>query len=226
MIAEGKGMSTPITSFVDVEAKEIQWLWKPYIALGKLTLAYGSRETDLTDFVLRFTAALSTGAIGDVPYAILYLDSEKNVGWIKSRLQVYKADLTKISCLHDTSLAALVKAKDEICRAQIRVIVINGLERLLFTRKAMKASEINTELKQLAALAAETQCAILLGSEDIHPEGSVISRYQAEPIKRVPRSILWVEQNSSAFLVTQEKNNIAENGRPFILDDQGTINKN
>ena len=216
-------MSSLITSFADVETKEIQWLWNPYIALGKLTLAYGTKETDLTDFMLRFTVALSTGVIREVPCSILYFDSEMNAGWIKSRLQAYNADLTKISCLHDSSLAALFQAKDEINRAHIGAIVINGLERLLFTKKAMKANEINTGMQQLAALAKETQCAILLGSEDIYPDRSVISRYQAEPIKRIPRSILRVERSDSSFLVIQEKNNITENGQPFILDDQGTI---
>lgn len=216
-------MSSLITSFADVEAKEIQWLWNPYIASGKLTLAYGAKEVDLTDFMLRFMAALSTGGIGEQPCSILYFDSEKNAGWIKSRLQVYNADLTKISCLYDSSLAALLKAKDEISRVHLRAIVINGLERLLFTKKAMKASEINIGMQQLAALAKETQCAILLGSEDIHPDGSVISRYQVEPIRRLSRSILRIEQRDSAFIVTQEKNNIAEIGQPFMMDDQGTI---
>ena len=216
-------MSSLITSFADVEAKEIQWLWKPYIASGKLTLAYGAKEVDLTDFMLRFTAVLSTGGIRESPYSVLYFDSEKNAGWIKSKLQAYKANLTTISCLLDTGLAALLKAKDEISRAHIRGIIINGLERLLFTKKAMKASEINAGMQQLAALAKETQCAILLGSEDIHPDGSAISRYQVEPIRRLPRSILRIERRDSAFIVTQEKNNIAEIGQPFMMDDQGTI---
>ena len=57
-------MSSLITSFADIESKEIQWLWNPYIALEKLTLAYGTEEADLTDFMLRFTVALSTGGIG------------------------------------------------------------------------------------------------------------------------------------------------------------------
>ena len=216
-------MSSLITSFADVEAKEIQWLWKPYIASGKLTLAYGAKEVDLTDFMLRFTAVLSTAGIGESPYSVLYFDSEKNAGWIKSRLQANNADLTKISCLHDSSLAALFKSKDEISQAHIRAIVINGLERLLFTKKAMKASEINIGMQQLATLAKETQCAILLGSEDSHPDGSAISRYQVEPIRRLPRSILRIERRDSAFIVTQEKNNIAEIGQPFMMDDQGTI---
>ena len=216
-------MSSLITSFADIESKEIHWLWNPYIALEKLTLAYGTEEADLTDFMLRFTVALSTGGIGEPPCSILYFDSEMNTGWIKSRLQAYNADLTKISCLYDSSLAALFKSKDEISRAHIRVIVINGLERLLFTKKSMKASEINTGMQELVALAKETQCAILLGSEDIHPDGSVISRYQVEPIRRLPRSILRIERRDPAFIVTQEKNNIAEIGQPFMMDDQGTI---
>ena len=216
-------MSYLFTSFADIESKEIQWLWNPYIALEKLTLAYGTEDADMTDFMLRFTVALSTGGIGEPPCSILYFDSEMNAGWIKSRLQANNADLTKISCLHDSSLAALFKSKDEISRAHIRAIVINGLERLLFTKKAMKSSEINIGMQQLATLAKETQCAILLGSEDIHPDGSVFSRYQVEPIRRLPRSILRIERRDPAFIVTQEKNNIAEIGQPFMMDDQGTI---
>ena len=69
-------MSSLITSFADIESKEIQWLWNPYIALGKLTLAYGTKETDMTDYMLRFTAALSTGGTGEPPCSILYFEGE------------------------------------------------------------------------------------------------------------------------------------------------------
>ena len=94
---------------------------------------------------------------GEPPCSILYFDSEKNAGWIKSRLQVYNADLTKISCLYDSSLAALLKAKDEISRVHLRAIVINGLERLLFTKKAKKASEINRLFTESCGIQAKQE---------------------------------------------------------------------
>ena len=103
-------MSSLITSFADVEAKEIQWLWKPYIALEKLTLVHGTKEVDLTDFMLRFTAALSTGGIGGLPCSILYFESEKNAGWIKSKLQEYDADLTRISCIDDIVVNSFISS--------------------------------------------------------------------------------------------------------------------
>lgn len=120
-------MSSLITSFADIESKENQWLWNPYIALEKLTLAYGTEEADMTDFMLRFTAALSTGGIGEPPCSILYFDSEMNAGWIKSKLQAYKADLTTISCLLDTGLAALLNGQQKSTAPVITGVVLRAI---------------------------------------------------------------------------------------------------
>lgn len=45
----------------DVEAKEVSWLWKPYIAFGKVTLIQGDTGIGKTSLLMKVIADLSNG---------------------------------------------------------------------------------------------------------------------------------------------------------------------
>ena len=45
----------------DVEAKEVEWLWYPYIPYGKLTIVQGDPGEGKTTMVLQLAALLSKG---------------------------------------------------------------------------------------------------------------------------------------------------------------------
>ena len=46
-----------LISMEDVQAEEVQWLWYPYIPLGKLTIVQGDPGEGKTTFVLAVVAA-------------------------------------------------------------------------------------------------------------------------------------------------------------------------
>ena len=50
-----------LISMKDVQAEEVQWLWYPYIPLGKLTIVQGDPGEGKTTFVLAVVAALTRG---------------------------------------------------------------------------------------------------------------------------------------------------------------------
>ena len=50
-----------LISMEDVQAEEVQWLWYPYIPLGKLTIVQGDPGEGKTTFVLAVVAALTRG---------------------------------------------------------------------------------------------------------------------------------------------------------------------
>jgi KaiC/GvpD/RAD55 family RecA-like ATPase len=45
----------------EVEAKEVQWLWYPYIPFGKITVVQGDPGDGKTTVVLAIAAAMTTG---------------------------------------------------------------------------------------------------------------------------------------------------------------------
>ena len=45
----------------DIQPEEVQWLWYPYIPLGKLTVIQGDPGEGKTTFVLAMIAALTKG---------------------------------------------------------------------------------------------------------------------------------------------------------------------
>ena len=50
-----------LISMKDVQAEKVQWLWYPYIPLGKLTIVQGDPGEGKTTFVLTVAAALTRG---------------------------------------------------------------------------------------------------------------------------------------------------------------------
>ena len=45
----------------DVEAREVNWLWYPYIPYGKLTIVQGDPGEGKTTFILHHAALLTKG---------------------------------------------------------------------------------------------------------------------------------------------------------------------
>lgn len=56
----------------DVEIKEVEWLWYPYIPYGKVTVLQGDSGDGKSTFVLNLAAMLSRGE----PVNIIYQSSE------------------------------------------------------------------------------------------------------------------------------------------------------
>jgi len=55
--------NTPLKliSMSEINAEEVQWLWYPYIPLGKLTIIQGDPGEGKTSFILAVIAALTRG---------------------------------------------------------------------------------------------------------------------------------------------------------------------
>ena len=55
--------NTPLKliSMSEINAEEVQWLWYPYIPLGKLTILQGDHGEGKTSFILAVIAALTRG---------------------------------------------------------------------------------------------------------------------------------------------------------------------
>ena len=116
-----------IISMDEVQSKEVNWLWYPYIPYGKITIIQGDPGEGKTTLALRLAALLSKGEA--LPYddaerepvKIIYQTAEDGLeDTIKPRLEVAEADCTQIKVI-DESEAALSMLDERIEKAIIEV---------------------------------------------------------------------------------------------------------
>ena len=199
-----------VTSFADIEAREIRWLWKPYIAFEKVTLVYGSRDVDIRQFLNVMAARASTGnlASNSEERNVLLVDTEKNPTLVKTQLEALGADMERIGFIPNCNLPTLLSAKKEIVESCFHVIIISDIEDVLYTKKDIKPTDVNNVLRKLRSFASEAGCSIIIGSDSLHQKRDEISHYLSEPIRRIPRSILSITRNENSFTIKHEKNNL------------------
>jgi len=100
-----------IISMDTVEAVEVQWLWKPYIPLGKLTIIQGDPGEGKTTLALYLVSLLSQGKFFDEsgnlvelePVNVLYQTAEDGLAdTVKPRLISVGADCARIKVIDDS----------------------------------------------------------------------------------------------------------------------------
>lgn len=86
----------------DIQVREVDWLWYPYIPFGKLTIIHGDLGEGKTTFALRSAAACSTGTslpnMNTIPpITVIYQSAEDGFDdTIKPRLIEAGADQERI----------------------------------------------------------------------------------------------------------------------------------
>lgn len=86
----------------DIQVREVDWLWYPYIPFGKLTIIHGDPGEGKTTFALRLAAACSTGTPLPnmdtiAPITVIYQSAEDGLDdTIKPRLIEAGADQERI----------------------------------------------------------------------------------------------------------------------------------
>ena len=86
----------------EVDTQTVEWLWKPYIPFGKVTIVQGNPGEGKTTFALRLAAACTTGGTLPgmkplPPFQVIYQTAEDGLGdTVKPRLIEAAADLDRV----------------------------------------------------------------------------------------------------------------------------------
>ena len=94
--------SVKMISMADVPLLEVEWLWKPYIPFGKVTIIQGNPGEGKTTLALRLASACSKGEAfhkmeAHEPFNVIYQTAEDGLGdTIKPRLIEADADLSRV----------------------------------------------------------------------------------------------------------------------------------
>ena len=132
-----------LTLYSDVTAMPVNWLWQPYIAIGKITLLQGDPGSGKSSMMMNLIAELSKGgsapdgrAFG-IPQRIIYQCSEDGAkDTIKPRLLAAGADCSNIAFIDEEVYSGLTlddeRIREAITEWRPRLLVIDPIGVALF----------------------------------------------------------------------------------------------
>lgn len=221
----------------DIQPEEVQWLWYPYIPLGKLTVIQGDPGEGKTTFVLAVIAALTKGeALPERepldPVNILYQTAEDGLAdTIRPRLDALGADCSRVLVI-DESKRELSLSDERIRQAMeetgAKLLVLDPLQAYLGAEVDMhRANEVRPILKRLGSVAEQMGCAVVLirhlnkmqGQKSGHRGmGSVDFQAAARSVLLVGRT----KEDPQLRIVVPDKSSLAPEGESiaFALDPE------
>ena len=232
-------MELKMIKMSDVEAQEIEWLWYPYIAYGKLAIVQGDPGDGKTTLILNLAAKLTKGEGLDEnmkvmePMNVIYQTAEDGLAdTVKPRLLQAGADCEKILVIDESekSLSMLDERIEEaLIKTGARVLILDPIQAYLGSGTDMnRANEVRNMTKRLAALAEKYKCAIILIGHMNKAAGNKAAYRGMGSIDfyAVARSVLLVgrvEGEPNIRAMVQIKNNLAEFGhaKAFRLSEEG-----
>ena len=157
----------------NVEAKETEWLWYPYIPQGKITVLLGDPGEGKSSLALSLAAAITRGEqfpemqqIGGIRYVICQNGEDGLSDTIKPRLERAGAECQYVAVIRedDTPLSLLDERLHEgIEMLRPKLVIIDPLQGFLGDGVDMhRANEIRPIMAKLAETAEYSNAAILL----------------------------------------------------------------
>ncbi len=156
----------------DIEAKEVDWLWYPYIPFGKITIIQGDPGEGKTKLALELGARLTKGEHFDdeqchEPMNIIYQTAEDGLAdTIKPRLESAGADCSKVLVIDDREHPlSMLDERLEIAIKETgaRLLILDPIQAYIGSNVDInRANEIRPSMKKLGDLAEKYNCAVIL----------------------------------------------------------------
>jgi len=225
-----------LITMCDVETEQVDFLWRPYIAYGKITIVQGDPGDGKTTMMLAIAASITRGdEIGGNstdPADVIFQTAEDGLAdTIKPRLEQLGANCSRIHVIDEEEKSlSLVDQRIEtaITRTGARLFILDPLQAYLGGADMHSANGVRPLMKRLATVAEDTGAAIVLIGH-LNKKGGSKSTYRGLGSIDIPaaaRSVLTVgrldvDENMRAFI--QTKSNLAPAGKPqaFGLDPVG-----
>lgn len=217
----------------EIQMREVEWLWYPYIPFGKLTIIQGDPGEGKTTFALRLAAACSTGRPMPgmeslSPFNVIYQSAEDGLeDTIKPRLTEAGADQERvINIREDKKSLHLLDSRIEkaILQCDAKLLILDPLQGYLGERIDMnRANEIREVMKAIGQVAQRTGCAIVLVGH-LNKATGMSSAYRglgSIDFRAAARSVLVVgrlRKNKNIRVLVHDKSSLAPEGKSLAFN--------
>ncbi|MFR4468178.1 MAG: AAA family ATPase [Faecalibacterium prausnitzii] len=233
-----KPETVKIIRMSDVELTPVDWLWKPYLPFGKLSVLQGNPGEGKTYFAMHLAAACTNGKLLPnmermEPFNVIYQTAEDGLGdTVKPRLIEAGADLDRVLVIDDSD-EQLTLSDERIEKAIVennaRLVIIDPIQAYLGADVDMnRANEVRPIFMRLGQVAQRTGCAILLIGHLNKAAGmqSLQRGLGSIDIAAAVRSVMFIgklKHDPTMRILTHEKSSLAPPGASlaFSLGDEG-----
>lgn len=217
-----------LINMADVESKNVEFLWYPYIPYGKITIIQGDPGEGKTTAVLRIAALLTKGEKlpednqEREPVNVIYQTAEDGLAdTVKPRLEAAGADCSRILVIDesDENLSMLDSRIEEALKeTDAKLIILDPIQAYLGSNVDMhRANEIRPVMKHLGNIAEKYGCAIILIGHMNKASGSK-STYRglgSIDFQATARSVLIVgriKDDPTCRVIVHDKSSLAPEG--------------
>ena len=233
-----KPETVKIIRMSDVELTPVEWLWKPYLPFGKLSVLQGNPGEGKTYFAMHLAAACTNGKLLPnmermEPFNVIYQTAEDGLGdTVKPRLIEAGADLDRVLVIDDSDVQLTLsdeRIEKAIVENNARLVIIDPIQAYLGADVDMnRANEVRPIFMRLGQVAQRTGCAILLIGHLNKAAGmqSLQRGLGSIDIAAAVRSVMFIgklKHDPTMRILTHEKSSLAPPGvsLAFSLGDEG-----
>jgi len=214
-----------IITMEDIQSEPVEFLWQPYIPLGKISIVQGDPGDGKTTLLLAIASAVTTGQAlpnggQSEPCNVIFQTAEDGLAdTIKPRLELLGADCSRVYVVDEDEKSLSLsdeRIEQAIIKMGAKLFILDPLQAYLGGSDMHSAGGIRPLMKSLGAVAERTGCAIVIighlnkkgGKSQYRGLGSI-------DIYAAARSVLTVGRlDETTRAVVQGKSNLAPPGQP------------
>lgn len=194
--------------YSEVTARNVEWLWYPYIPYGKITLLQGDPGEGKSTFILNLAAIITRGGIlpdgkklNSMQSVIYQCAEDNNEDTIKPRLVQAGADCSKVAFIIENDKNVTLddsRLEEIIIATKARVLVLDPIQAFIPPESDMQnAIKMRKIMRHLSDIAEKYNCAIILvGHMNKASGGKNLYRSLGSiDIAAIARSILMIERD-------------------------------
>lgn len=229
-----------ISNYGTIKTKKIDWLWKPYIALGKITILQGDPGDGKSTLALLLASIVSSNnntfgieglEIKD-DSKVIYQSAEDSLeDTIKPKLMRFKAKEKNVLYIENDELINLKNdsLEDAILKTNCKLLILDPIQSFFKDGDSLYGlKNVRETMKNLVKIAQKTNCAFLLIGH-LNKASNTKDLYRglgSIDFTAIARSILYLKRSEvdpRVRIMYQIKNSIAEEGVPvaYKLQNNG-----
>jgi len=218
-----------IINMADVVTEEVEWLLKPYIPFGKITIVQGDPSAGKTTMMLAIAAALTCGdefPDGNTcePADVIFQTAEDGLGdTIKPRLEVLGANCSRVHIIDESEQPLSfsdLRIEQAIVQTTARLLILDPAQAYFSGASMNSADGVRPMMKSLAGVAERTGCAVvIIGHLNKGKGKSTYRGLGSIDIYAAARSVLTVGVlDGNVRAVVQNKSNLAPPGKSLSFE--------